>query len=76
MEQLKYIITVKNFKEKPKGDGSKINGGFFVLNNNVFDYTKDDKSIWEEDPLINLTNDGELMAYDHSGFWQLGYIKR
>ena len=61
---------VKNFKEKPKGDGSKINGGFFVLNNNVFDYIKDDKSIWEEDPLINLTNDGELMAYDHSGFWQ------
>ena len=42
----------------------------FVLNKNVFDYIKDDSSIWEEDPLINLTKDGELMAYDHRGFWQ------
>lgn len=61
---------VKNFKEKPGGDGALINGGFFVLSPRVLDYIVDDTTIWEQEPLINLANDGELMAYEHQGFWQ------
>lgn len=62
--------TVKSFKEKPRGDGAFINGGFFVLSPKVFSYLKDDTTIWEDEPLKNLSADGELMAYKHSGFWQ------
>ncbi|GHD53847.1 glucose-1-phosphate cytidylyltransferase [Marinobacter persicus] len=61
---------VMNFKEKPKGDGAMINGGFFVLTPKVLDYLADDSTIWEQSPLINLAEDGELMAYEHQGFWQ------
>lgn len=63
---------VLDFKEKPKGDGHWINGGFFVLNKKVFDYLPDesDAIMWEEAPLINLTNDDELMAFKHFGFWR------
>ena len=61
---------VKSFKEKPKGDGAMVNGGFFVLTPKVLDYIKDDKTIWEQEPLTNLADDGELMAYEHHGFWQ------
>ena len=61
---------VLNFKEKPKGDGAMINGGFFVLTPKVFDYLKDDSTVWEQDPLRNLAEDRELMAYEHHGFWQ------
>ena len=61
---------VMNFKEKPKGDGAMINGGFFVLTPKVLDYLEDDNTIWEQSPLINLAEDGELMAYEHQGFWQ------
>lgn len=61
---------VMNFKEKPKGDGAMINGGFFVLSPKVLDYLTDDNTVWEQDPLIGLANDGELMAYEHQGFWQ------
>lgn len=61
---------VMNFKEKPKGDGAMINGGFFVLTPQVLDYTSDDSTIWEQEPLMNLANDGQLMAYEHHGFWQ------
>ena len=62
--------TVLSFKEKPKGDGGMINGGFFVLSPSVLDYIEDDGSIWEQKPLMNLAEDGELMAYEHTGFWQ------
>lgn len=61
---------VLNFKEKPKGDGAMINGGFFVLTPKVFDYLTDDSTVWEQEPLINLAEDGQLMAYEHHGFWQ------
>lgn len=61
------VIT---FKEKPKGDGAMINGGFFVLNPKVLDYLTDDSTIWEQEPLNNLASDGQLMAYEHHGFWQ------
>jgi glucose-1-phosphate cytidylyltransferase len=61
---------VMNFKEKPKGDGAMINGGFFVLSPKVIEYIKDDKTVWEGEPLMNLAQDGQLMAYEHFGFWQ------
>lgn len=61
---------VMSFKEKPKGDGAMINGGFFVLTPKVLDYLADDSTVWEQSPLINLAEDGELMAYEHHGFWQ------
>jgi glucose-1-phosphate cytidylyltransferase len=61
---------VMNFKEKPKGDGAMINGGFFVLTPKVLDYLVDDTTIWEQGPLMRLAEDGELMAYEHQGFWQ------
>jgi glucose-1-phosphate cytidylyltransferase len=61
---------VKSFQEKPKGDGALINGGFFVLSPGVLDYIDNDLTIWEQEPLMNLAADGELMAYEHSGFWQ------
>ncbi|MGH1429888.1 MAG: glucose-1-phosphate cytidylyltransferase [Neptuniibacter sp.] len=61
---------VKSFKEKPKGDGALINGGFFVLSPKVLDYIADDMTIWEQEPLMSLAAEGELMAYEHPGFWQ------
>lgn len=61
---------VINFKEKPKGDGGMINGGFFVLTPKVFDYLIDDSTVWEQEPLKKLAADGQLMAYEHHGFWQ------
>ncbi|MEI6947698.1 glucose-1-phosphate cytidylyltransferase [Paraflavisolibacter sp. H34] len=64
--------SVKMFKEKPKGDGNWINGGFFVLSPKVFNYLDDhaDQTMWEDDPMERLTTDGELMAYKHRGFWK------
>lgn len=61
---------VKQFKEKPRGDGALINGGFFVLSPNVIDRISDDLTVWEQEPLNNLASDGQLMAYKHEGFWQ------
>jgi glucose-1-phosphate cytidylyltransferase len=60
---------ILNFKEKPKGDGAMINGGFFVLSPKVIDKINDDATVWEQDPLMSLAEDGELMAYKHEGFW-------
>lgn len=61
---------VKAFQEKPKGDGAMINGGFFVLNPSVLDYITDDSTTWEQEPLTQLATEGQLMAYEHHGFWQ------
>ena len=61
---------VINFKEKPKGDGGKINGGFFVLNPSVLDLVANDQTVWEKEPLMSLAQDDELMAFEHEGFWQ------
>ena len=61
---------VMNFKEKPKGDGAMINGGFFVLSPKVLSHLKGDDTVWEQTPLQQLAEDGELMAFEHHGFWQ------
>ena len=61
---------VKKFKEKPRGDGALINGGFFVLTPKVLQYIQDDTTVWEQGPLMELADAGELMAYPHHGFWQ------
>lgn len=62
--------VIKNFTEKPKGDGGMINGGFFVLSPKVIDLITDDSTVWEQEPLMTLANNGELMAFEHKGFWQ------
>jgi glucose-1-phosphate cytidylyltransferase len=61
---------VKEFMEKPKGDGNWINGGFFVLSPRVLDYIAADATAFEMEPLRNLARDGQLRAYHHRGFWQ------
>ncbi|MDB4783528.1 glucose-1-phosphate cytidylyltransferase [Verrucomicrobiales bacterium] len=61
---------VLSFQEKPKGDGAMVNAGFFVLSPKVFDYLEGDNTIWEKEPLENLALQGELMAFNHQGFWQ------
>ena len=62
---------VRTFEEKPKGDGGYINGGFFVLNKEVFKYlNNDEKLIWEREPLKKLVADRQIQAYTHRGFWR------
>lgn len=61
---------IRHFKEKPKGDGAMINGGFFVLSSKVIERIEGDETTWEQEPLMALADDGELMAYPHHGFWQ------
>ncbi len=61
---------VINFKEKPEGDGAMINGGFFVLSPKVLNYIQDDKTVWEQEPLMKLAEESQLMAFEHNGFWQ------
>ncbi len=61
---------VTGFAEKPLGDGGVISGGFFVLNKSVLSLLKNDMTIWEAEPLNQLAVTGELMAYQHKGFWQ------
>jgi glucose-1-phosphate cytidylyltransferase len=61
---------VTSFKEKPKGDGGMINGGFFVLSPKVIDLIDGDHAIWEREPLEQLAQSNQLKAYPHDGFWQ------
>jgi len=61
---------VARFREKPKGDGAWINGGFFVLSPKVIDYITSDGTIWEKEPLERLAAENQLAVYKHSGFWQ------
>jgi glucose-1-phosphate cytidylyltransferase len=61
---------IKQFTEKPKGDGALINGGFFVLSPKVLERITGDDCVWEQEPLKGLAEDGHLMAYTHEGFWQ------
>ena len=61
---------VHSFQEKPKGDGAWINGGFFVLEPQIFNYIKQgDETVWEREPLENLAKDNQLSAFKHEGFW-------
>jgi len=61
---------VHGFKEKPKGDGAWVNGGFMVLEPQVFDYIEGDATVLEKKPLEALARDSQLVSYKHSGFWQ------
>ena len=61
---------VESFQEKPDGDGSWINGGFFILKPRVIDLIKDDQISWENEPLVNLAQNNQLFAFKHEGFWQ------
>ena len=60
---------VTSFQEKPKGDNVWVNGGFFVLEPKIFDYIEGDETMWEREPLENLSRDKQLVAYKHKGFW-------
>jgi glucose-1-phosphate cytidylyltransferase len=62
-------MKIESFREKPQGDGAWINGGFFVLEPEVFDYIEGDQTVWERDPLESIANDGKLAAFRHKGFW-------
>ena len=62
--------VVRGFVEKPRGDGGWINGGFFVLSPNCIDLIEADHTAWEAEPLTRLATDGQLMAFEHAGFWQ------
>ena len=61
---------VKKFEEKPQAKAGWINGGFFVLNYKVFDYIKDDSTLFERQPMEKLVNEEELMAFKYEGFWK------
>ncbi|MFG0380582.1 glucose-1-phosphate cytidylyltransferase [Pseudomonas sp. zbq_18] len=60
---------VTGFVEKPRGDGGWINGGFFVLSPKVLPYIGNDNTTWEAEPLSQLAGEGQLMAFQHEGFW-------
>lgn len=61
---------VSAFEEKPKGDGNWVNGGFFVLEPETFDYIENDSTTFEQEPLINLAKQQQLKAFQHNDFWQ------
>lgn len=61
---------VTTFKEKPKGDGGMINGGFFVLSPSVLSLISDDSTVWEQGPLETLAQNRQIAAFEHDGFWQ------
>lgn len=62
---------VNSFLEKPKGDGAWINGGFFVCEPGVFDFIRNgDNTIWEREPLEEISNQNQMKAYKHAGFWK------
>lgn len=61
---------ITSFEEKPHGDGSWVNGGYFVLEPEVFELIEGDSTIWEQGPLERLAKEGQLSAFKHTGFWQ------
>ncbi len=68
IERTDNLVT--GFAEKPRGDGGLINGGFFVLSPKVLDLIEGDQTSWESEPLCQLAARGEMMAFEHQGFWQ------
>jgi glucose-1-phosphate cytidylyltransferase len=68
--QITHDHHVQFFKEKPEGDGGMINGGFFVLSPSVIDLIAGDATIWERQPVEQLAQAGQLVAWRHEGFWQ------
>lgn len=63
-------LRVRDFVEKPQGDGAWINGGFFIVEPKAIDYIPSDDEPWERLPMQQLARDGEMAAYRHEGFWQ------
>ncbi len=65
-------LKINAFREKPKSDHDSawVNGGFFVLEPEIFDYIENDTTVWEREPLENLAREGQLAGYQHDGFWQ------
>jgi glucose-1-phosphate cytidylyltransferase len=61
---------VHAFREKPEGDGGWVNGGFFVVDPAALDYVDGDETVWEQQPLQRLADNGKLAAYRHAGYWQ------
>lgn len=61
---------VTQFIEKPRGDGGRVNGGFFVLSPKILDYIEGDQTIWERAPMERLAKEGQMVAFEHEGFWQ------
>jgi glucose-1-phosphate cytidylyltransferase len=61
---------ISHFQEKPPGDDSWINGGYFCLSPGIFDYINDDLTIWEQEPLQKLAQDGQLSCFKHHGYWK------
>ena len=61
---------VRTFREKPGGDGAWVNGGYFVLEPEIFDFIDGDSTVWEQQPLQSLAHQNHLSAYKHPGFWQ------
>ena len=74
--QLKGVLEIDNedmvrsFREKDETDASLINGGFMVMNPEIFSYLKDDTTVLEKEPLQSLAEEGQLMSFHHTGFWQ------
>ncbi len=74
--QLKGVLdigedhVIHSFREKEDSDGSLINGGFMVMNPEIFDYLKDDTTVFEKEPMQRLAEAGQLMSFRHNGFWQ------
>ncbi len=62
--------AVDSFLEKPKGDGSWINGGFFVCQPQVFDFIEGDSMVWEKEPMEQIAALNEMVAFKHSGYWK------
>ena len=62
--------TIRSFREKNENDGAIINGGFMVMNPEIFDYIEGDNTVFEKEPLQKLAQDGQLMSFYHDGFWQ------
>ncbi len=81
-EQLKGVLditdddTIQSFREKSDLDGARINGGYMVLNPEIFNYLKDDATVFEKAPMEQLAADGQLKAFKHDGFWQCMDTKR
>ena len=62
--------VIRSFREKSDSDGAVINGGFMVMNPQVFNYLKDDQTVFEQEPMQRLASEGELMSFYHDGVWQ------
>ena len=62
--------SVKAFREKQRNDSAPVNAGYMVLNPEIFDYIDGDETVFEQKPLEQLANEGQLMSYMHHGFWQ------